>query len=70
MADEETSVHHHHHDHGWHGGSNAVYGLGFIGALIYFLSHAASFWGGVLGVLKAVIWPALLIYKVLEYLGM
>jgi hypothetical protein len=29
--------------------SGAVYGLGFIGAAIYFISHATGFWIGVLG---------------------
>lgn len=31
----------------------AVYGLGFIGAVIYFIAQATGFWMGVLGVLKA-----------------
>ena len=43
-----------------------VYGLGFVGALIYFLQHAATFAAGVLGILKAVVWPAILVYKLLE----
>jgi hypothetical protein len=47
-----------------------VYGLGFIGALVYFLQHATTFGLGVLGVLKAIVWPALLIYRVLEMLKM
>ena len=46
-------------------GGSAVYGLGFIGAAIYFISHAASFWLGVLGFLKAIVWPAILVYEVL-----
>jgi len=46
----------------------AIYGLGFIGALIYFLINATSFWNGVLGVLKAIVWPALLIYYALGFL--
>lgn len=45
-----------------------VYGLGFIGAAVYFIQHATTFWLGVLGVLKAVVWPALVIYRVLELL--
>lgn len=49
------------------GASEAVYGLGFIGAVIYFIQHAASFGIGVLGVLKAIIWPALIVYKLLEF---
>lgn len=52
------------------GGSSAIYGLGFIGALIYFIGHAGTFWIGVLGFLKALVWPALLIYKLLEFFQM
>ncbi len=52
------------------GSSGAIYGLAFIGALIYFLQHATTFWMGVLGFLKALVWPAVLIYKVLEFLKM
>ena len=48
--------------------SSAVYGLGFIGALIYFVQHATGFWDGALGVLKAIVWPAMLVYKLLEFL--
>jgi hypothetical protein len=44
------------------GGGGAVYGLGFIGAAIYFISTAGSFWMGVLGFLKALVWPAILVY--------
>jgi len=44
------------------------YGLGFIGALIYFLQHASSFWMGVVGVLKAIVWPAYLIYHLFLFL--
>ncbi len=48
--------------------SSAVYGLGFIGAAIYFIQHATGFWIGVLGVLKACVWPVFLVYKLLEFL--
>lgn len=50
------------------GGGEAVYGLGFIGALIYFIQNADSFWLGVLGILQAIIWPVLVVYKLLESL--
>tara|TARA_B100000609_G_C17079990_1_gene363602 strand:+ start:327 stop:509 length:183 start_codon:yes stop_codon:yes gene_type:complete len=46
----------------------AVYGFGFIGAAIYFISTATGFWMGVLGFLKAVVWPAFLIYELLKFL--
>ncbi|HUX22697.1 MAG TPA: hypothetical protein VMW69_15790 [Spirochaetia bacterium] len=50
---------------GLFGGS---YGLTIIGAAVYFIGHAGSFWLGVLGLLKALVWPAFVIYKVLELL--
>ena len=43
--------------------AGAVYGMGFIGAAIYFISTATSFWIGVLGFLKAMVWPAFLVYE-------
>lgn len=46
----------------------AIYGLGFIGALIYFLQAATSFWIGVIGFFKALFWPAFLVYYLLEFL--
>ena len=48
---------------------SGIYGLGFIGAVIYYISTAASFWTGVLGILKAIVWPAFLIYELLKFLG-
>ncbi|MFA5010041.1 MAG: hypothetical protein WC553_02310 [Patescibacteria group bacterium] len=45
------------------GGGSAVYGLGLIGAAIYFISQATTFWGGVLGFLKALVWPVFLVYE-------
>lgn len=49
--------------------AGAVYGLGFIGAAIYFISTATSFWAGALGLLKAIVWPAFLVYELLKYFG-
>ena len=48
--------------------SNGVYGLGFLGALFYFIKTAVSFWSGAVGVLKSFLWPAVLVYKLLEFL--
>jgi len=50
--------------------ASAIYGLGLIGAAVYFISHATSFWMGVIGFLKAIVWPAFLVYEALKYLGM
>jgi hypothetical protein len=49
--------------------SGAVYGLGLIGAAIYFISQATTFWLGVLGFLKALAWPAFMVYEALKFLG-
>ena len=51
------------------GTSSAVYGLGLIGAAIYFISTATRFWMGVLGFLKAIVWPAFLVYEALKAIG-
>ncbi len=67
MAEEERQ---------WHkvkvikhgGGGGAIYGIGVIGALIYFLQHATTFTDGILGIIKAIAWPALMVYKALEQL--
>lgn len=45
--------------------AGAFYGLGFIGAAIYYIQAATGFWAGVLGILKALVWPAFLIHKLL-----
>jgi amino acid permease len=52
------------------GPAGAIYGLGFIGAVVYFIVHATSFWMGVLGFLKALVWPAFLVYGLFKFIGM
>lgn len=51
----------------WHGKGcmGGAYSLGFIGALVYYIQTATGFWSGVLGILKAIVWPAFLVYKLL-----
>lgn len=39
----------------------AFYGLGFIGAAVYFIGKSTGFVGGLLGFLKALVWPAFLV---------
>lgn len=44
--------------------------LAYIGAAIYFVSiSGGDFWGVVLGLLKAIVWPVFLVYHVLLALG-
>lgn len=47
----------------------AVYGFGFIGAAIFFIAKATTFWVGTLGFLKAIVWPAILVFYALRALG-
>jgi hypothetical protein len=49
--------------------AGAVYGLGLIGAAVFFISKAATFWAGVLGFLKAIVWPAFLVYEAFSKLA-
>ncbi len=53
-----------------HGGGGALYGLGFLGALAYYLTTATSLVSGLIGILKALLWPAFLVYGVLKFIGM
>ncbi len=52
------------------GGGEAVYGLGIIGALVYYIQHSTSLWTLILGLLKAVFWPAFVVYHLLGFLRM
>ncbi|CAN5805077.1 hypothetical protein BH11BAC7_BH11BAC7_12600 [soil metagenome] len=49
---------------------NGIYGLAFIGAVVYYIQHAETFWMGIVGFLKALVWPAFLIYELMKYLKM
>lgn len=52
------------------GVQGTIYGMAFIGALVYFIQHSDSFVGVLLAIVKAIFWPAVLIYKLLEILKM
>lgn len=49
-----------------HQAASGIYGLGLIGAAVFYMQSAESFWLGALGLLKAFVWPAILVYKLLE----
>ena len=48
----------------------AIYGLGLIGAAVYYIQAATGFWMGVVGFLKALVWPAFLVYEALKQLAL
>ena len=39
--------------------------LAYIGAAVYFMNQATDFWTGVFALIKAIVWPAFVIYQVL-----
>ena len=53
-----------------YGGSKGgvLYFLGVIGALFYFIPKAVTFGAGVLAFLKSLVWPAILVFKLFEFL--
>lgn len=53
-----------------YGGSSAdaVYGIGLIGAWVFYLSRAKSFQEGAMGFFKGIFWPAFMVYAVFKYL--
>ena len=59
-----------HMKHKMSGCGSAVYCLGFLGALVYYVTTAPSIWAAVLGVIKAILWPAFLVYSAMMSLGM
>lgn len=52
------------------GTMGGTYFLIFIGVAVYYIRQAESFWQGVLGILKAMVWPAFLAHKLFEFLKM
>ena len=46
---------------------SGVYFLTVVGAIIYFIQHSETFWGGFVGFFKGIIWPLLVTYKILEF---
>jgi hypothetical protein len=47
-------------------GGGAVYGIGLIGAAVYYFQQADEFWEFVLALPKAIIWPGILVYELLK----
>ena len=47
------------------GGAGGAYFLAMIGAAVYYLHTSYGFWGSVGALLKALVWPAFLVYHLL-----
>jgi hypothetical protein len=51
------------------GGSDAVYGLGLIGAWVYYIGRATTPQERVVGFFKGLVWPAYMVYALFEFLN-
>jgi hypothetical protein len=50
-----------------HSGASGIWCLGFIGSLAYYLhTHSGTFWLVLLAFMKALLWPAFVVYHVLQ----
>lgn len=49
-----------------HGSAGALYFVGFVGSLVYWMQAAVGFGAVITGILKAMVWPAFIVYKLLE----
>jgi hypothetical protein len=50
------------------GSSEAVYGLGLIGAWVYYIGKATTPQERIRGFFKGLLWPAFMVYELLEFL--
>lgn len=58
-----------HVHHANSGGGGMFYFIGLIGALIYFLQQSGSFSEIIVGILKAIVWPAYFVYQIFQFLN-
>jgi hypothetical protein len=52
-----------------HGPSGFIFFAAYIGAVVYFFQQSPDFWGFILALIKAMVWPAFLLYGGLRALG-
>jgi len=66
---KEMMMHKCHCHHGKGAESSALYGLGVIGSLFYFLNGAVGLGAVLIGIGKAIFWPAFVVFKLLGLMG-
>jgi hypothetical protein len=49
-------------------GGGALYGLGIVGALVWFWQQADGFWEHAFSLVQAVFWPAWMVYRAFDAL--
>ena len=49
------------------GGAGGIWFLGFLGALVYYIhTHSGTVWLVIIALLKAIFWPAFLVFHLLQ----
>lgn len=51
-----------------HSSSEAVYGLGLIGSLVFYVQQSSGVGGFLLAVFKSIVWPAFMAYDLFKFL--
>ncbi len=46
-----------------------VFFAAWVGAVVYFVQNSYGFWGFILALLKACVWPAFIVHRTLEILN-
>jgi hypothetical protein len=49
--------------------SGGAYWLGAIGAAVYYIQTTVGFGAAIVGILKAIVWPAFLVFELLKFIG-
>ncbi len=49
------------------GSAGFAFFVAYIGAAVYFVNQVDGFWNIIAALLKATVWPAILIYNILQY---
>ncbi len=76
MENNNDTTKHYHQEtriikkHSGSGIAGSAYFMAFIGAAVYYIQGAATFGLGVVGFLKALVWPAFLVYDLLQFIHM
>lgn len=52
-----------------HGPLGYIFFVAWVGALIYFVQHSEGFSGFIMAIIKACVWPGILLHKILSLLG-
>lgn len=50
-------------------GGGGFYFLGFLGSAVYYIQQSDGFWAGAGAFLKAIVWPAFVVYDLLQAAG-